>query len=72
MLYSILFNSVVIATGDTENATVTLETVTPDAGVIYTTVALVTLNDANDYDFGVRVYVDCGDGDSFVGLTIAD
>jgi len=62
---------VVTAAGDTENAVVTFESVTLDAGVQYTIVALGTLDAEDDYDFGVRVFVDSGDGDSFVDLTIA-
>jgi hypothetical protein len=72
ILSSILFNFVVIAIGDAENARITFETAMLDAGAINTTFALLPLNDANDYDFGIRVFVDCGDGDSFFDLTIAD
>ena len=48
------------------------ETAMLDAGEIYTSVALVTHNNANDYDYGMRVFVDCGDGDRSVGLTLYD
>jgi hypothetical protein len=50
---------------------VTFESVTLDAGGQYTIVALGTLDADDDYDFGVRVFIDSGDGDSFVDLTIA-
>ena len=61
-----------IALGDAENDKIKFETAMLDAGFINRTVALEPLNDANDYDFGIRVFVDCGDGDSFVELMIAD
>lgn len=63
---------VVTAAGDTENAVVTFESVTLDAGGQYTIVALGTLDADDDYDFGVRVFIDSGNGDSFVDLTIAE
>ena len=66
-----IYTFVVTQAGDTENAVVTFEPVTLEAGTIYTVVALGTLDDGDDYDFGVRVYVDSGDGNTFVDLTIA-
>ena len=62
----------VIAIGDTKNAKKTFETAMLDAGLINMIVAFVPLNKSNDYDFSIRVFVQCGDGDNFVKLTIAD
>ena len=53
---------------DTENAIVTSEPVTLNAGDIYTIVALGTVDDTDDYEFGARVFIDSSDGDSFVDL----
>ena len=41
-------------------------------GGIYTIVALGTLDGDDEYEFGARVFVDSGDGDSFVDLTVAE
>ena len=65
------YTFVVTQAGDTENAVVTFEPATLEAGTIYTVVALGTLDDGDAYAFGVRVYVDSGDGNTFVDLTIA-
>jgi len=62
----------VITAGDTENAVVTFESVPLDAGGQYTIVALGTLDADDDYDFGVRVFIDSGNGDRFVDLKIAE
>jgi hypothetical protein len=48
---------------------VTFAPVTLDAGTIYTVVALGTLDDTDDIDFGVPVFVDSGNGDAFVDFT---
>ena len=66
------YTFVVTAAGDTESAVVTFQEATLDAGGIYTIVALGTLDGDDDYEFGVRVFVDSGEGDSFVDLTVAE
>ena len=63
---------VVTVAGDTESAVVTFESVTIDAGGKYTIVALGTLDADDGYDFGVRVFIDSGDGNRFVDLTVAE
>lgn len=68
------YTFVVTAAGEEGSAVATFQPVTLDAGRIYTVVALGTLDDGDDGDpnfvFGVRVYVDSGDGDSFVDLEL--
>lgn len=65
------YTFVITPAGDTENAVVTFEPATLDAGTIYTVVALGTLDEEDAYDFGVRVFVDSGVGNTFVDLVIA-
>jgi hypothetical protein len=60
--------SFVVTAANSQTAVVSYEPVTLEAGLIYTVVAHGTL-DANDaYDFGVRAFIDSGEGDTFVDL----
>jgi len=61
------YTLVVTAAGNTQDAVVTFDPVTLEGGEVYTIVALGTL--ANN--FGVRVFIDSGTGDTFEDLTVA-
>ena len=60
---------VVTATGANQ-AVVSFEPVGLEAGKVYTAVAFGTLDAKDKYPFGVRVFVDNGDGKAFVDLKV--
>ena len=65
------YTFVVTQAGNNVDAVVTFEPVTLEVNTIYTVVARGTLEDTDDFDFGVRVFIDNGAGDTFVDLTVA-
>ncbi|MBD3402937.1 DUF4397 domain-containing protein, partial [candidate division GN15 bacterium] len=61
------YRFVVTATGQTDELIV-FDPVTLSSNTTYTIVAHGTLDNTDDIDFGVRAFVDNGDGDTFVDL----
>lgn len=64
------YEFVITAAGDKAEV-VKFETVKLEAGSIYTVVARGTLDGSDSFDFSVRVFVDNGDGKTFVDLKAA-
>lgn len=62
------YTFVVTATGDTTEV-VKFQPINLTAGMVLTVVAHGTLNADDAYDFGVRAFVDTGDGDTYVDLS---
>jgi hypothetical protein len=58
----------VTATGSTDEVIV-FDPVTVTNGTVYTVIAHGTLDDGDAYPFGVRVFIDNGNGDQYVDLT---
>lgn len=65
------YTFVVTQAGNDTDAVVTFEPITLAADQIYTVVALGTLDDTDAFDFGVRAFIDTGNGNTFADLTIA-
>jgi hypothetical protein len=65
------YTFVVTATGSTDEV-VRFNPISVTAGNVYTVVAHGTLSSADDYDFGVRVFIDNDEGTQYVDLTIAE
>jgi len=64
------YSFVVTATGSTDEV-VAYEPATLEEGQVYTVVAHGTLNSGDQYPFGVRVFIDTGNGDQYADLSEA-